>query len=112
MTDDRIVQAPAGSPRLARPLEEWDPRPRILISNDDGIESPGLTALREALAARDLGLARRLVAAAEVVRAEIDAEAGPRLAFLDHRIGAHAAKRASDLETAEDLTAALRRLDR
>ena len=33
----------------ARPLAEWDPRPRILVTNDDGIESRGLLALKQAL---------------------------------------------------------------
>lgn len=33
----------------ARPLAEWASRPRILITNDDGIESRGLLALKEAL---------------------------------------------------------------
>ena len=36
-------------PRGARPLSEWDPRPRILVTNDDGIESRGLLALKKAL---------------------------------------------------------------
>src|SRR4051795_10293240 len=35
--------------RIARPLDEWPTRPRILITNDDGIESRGLLALKEAL---------------------------------------------------------------
>ena len=35
--------------RIARPLAEWPTRPRILITNDDGIESRGLLALKEAL---------------------------------------------------------------
>jgi 5'/3'-nucleotidase len=43
----------SGSPRglrhAARPLEEWTTRPRILITNDDGIESRGLLALKQAL---------------------------------------------------------------
>ena len=33
----------------ARPLGEWTTRPRILITNDDGIESRGLLALKQAL---------------------------------------------------------------
>ncbi len=33
----------------ARPLGEWPSRPRILVTNDDGIESRGLLALKEAL---------------------------------------------------------------
>jgi 5'/3'-nucleotidase len=36
-------------PRRARPLAEWDPRPRILVTNDDGIESRGLLSLKQAL---------------------------------------------------------------
>lgn len=32
-----------------RPLEEWPSRPRILVTNDDGIESRGLLALKRAL---------------------------------------------------------------
>ncbi len=35
----------------ARPLAEWDPRPRILVTNDDGIDSRGLAALARALEA-------------------------------------------------------------
>jgi 5'-nucleotidase len=35
--------------RIAKPLAEWPTRPRILITNDDGIESRGLLALKEAL---------------------------------------------------------------
>jgi 5'-nucleotidase len=37
------------TPRAARPLEAWDPKPRILVTNDDGIESRGLLALKRAL---------------------------------------------------------------
>jgi 5'-nucleotidase len=37
------------TPRAARPLAEWDPRPRILVTNDDGIESRGLLMLKQAL---------------------------------------------------------------
>jgi 5'-nucleotidase len=36
-------------PRVARPLAEWDTRPRILVTNDDGIDSRGLLALKRAL---------------------------------------------------------------
>ncbi len=36
-------------PRIARPLPEWRTRPRILVTNDDGIESRGLLALKQAL---------------------------------------------------------------
>ena len=35
--------------RMARPLGDWTSRPRILITNDDGIESRGLLALKQAL---------------------------------------------------------------
>ncbi|HKG56982.1 MAG TPA: 5'/3'-nucleotidase SurE [Candidatus Limnocylindrales bacterium] len=35
--------------RMARPLPDWKTRPRILITNDDGIESRGLLALKQAL---------------------------------------------------------------
>jgi 5'-nucleotidase len=35
--------------RAAKPLADWSSRPRILITNDDGIESRGLLALRQAL---------------------------------------------------------------
>jgi 5'-nucleotidase len=42
-----------GGPRAlrayARPLAEWSSRPRILVTNDDGIESRGLLALKQAL---------------------------------------------------------------
>lgn len=45
--------APRGGPRalrrMARPLTDWSSRPRILITNDDGVESRGLLALRQAL---------------------------------------------------------------
>jgi 5'-nucleotidase len=36
-------------PRLARPLSEWQSRPRILVTNDDGFDSRGLLALKRAL---------------------------------------------------------------
>lgn len=36
-------------PRGPKPLREWKSRPRILVTNDDGIESRGLFALKEAL---------------------------------------------------------------
>ena len=36
-------------PRVARPLSEWDSRPRILITNDDGVDSRGLLELKNAL---------------------------------------------------------------
>src|SRR5256885_3399451 len=35
--------------RRARPLGDWTSRPQILITNDDGIESRGLLALKQAL---------------------------------------------------------------
>jgi 5'-nucleotidase len=35
--------------RMAKPLAEWSSRPRILITNDDGVESRGLLALKLAL---------------------------------------------------------------
>ncbi len=35
--------------RMARPLGDWTSQPKILITNDDGIESRGLLALKEAL---------------------------------------------------------------
>jgi 5'-nucleotidase len=42
-----------GGPRAlrtyARPLAEWTSRPKILITNDDGVESRGLLALKQAL---------------------------------------------------------------
>ncbi|HEU4671575.1 MAG TPA: 5'/3'-nucleotidase SurE, partial [Candidatus Limnocylindrales bacterium] len=41
--------APRGLRHAARPLKEWESRPRILVTNDDGIESRGLLALKQAL---------------------------------------------------------------
>ena len=45
--------AARGGPRAlrpsARPLHDWSTRPKILITNDDGVESRGLLALKEAL---------------------------------------------------------------
>ena len=45
--------AARGGPRAlrtyARPLGEWSSRPRILVTNDDGVESRGLLALKQAL---------------------------------------------------------------
>jgi 5'-nucleotidase len=35
--------------RMARPLRDWSTRPQILITNDDGVESRGLLALKQAL---------------------------------------------------------------
>ncbi|MEP7359943.1 MAG: 5'/3'-nucleotidase SurE [Chloroflexota bacterium] len=34
---------------MARPLAEWESRPRILVTNDDGIDSRGLLALKRTL---------------------------------------------------------------
>jgi len=45
---ERRVQ-PRSTPRRARPIGEWETRPRILVTNDDGIESRGLLALKQAL---------------------------------------------------------------
>jgi 5'-nucleotidase len=36
--------------RVGRPLGDWTARPRILVTNDDGIDSLGLLALAQALA--------------------------------------------------------------
>ena len=42
-----------GGPRalrsMAKPLHDWSTRPKILITNDDGVESRGLLALKQAL---------------------------------------------------------------
>jgi 5'-nucleotidase len=46
---DRRLAPPRARPRVARALAEWDSRPRILVTNDDGIESRGLLALKQAL---------------------------------------------------------------
>ncbi|MEA2621143.1 MAG: 5/3-nucleotidase [Chloroflexota bacterium] len=46
---DRHLAKGRATPRKARPLEEWDPRPRILVTNDDGIESRGLLSLAQSL---------------------------------------------------------------
>ena len=46
---DRRLAPPRARPRTARPLAEWNSRPRILVTNDDGIESRGLLALKQAL---------------------------------------------------------------
>jgi 5'-nucleotidase len=46
---ERRVPAPRSTPHQARPLKEWETRPRILVTNDDGIESRGLLALKQAL---------------------------------------------------------------
>lgn len=45
--------AARGGPRAlrthARPLGEWTSKPKILVTNDDGVESRGLLALKQAL---------------------------------------------------------------
>ena len=41
--------APRTLKRIGRPLGDWTTRPRILVTNDDGIESRGLLALKQAL---------------------------------------------------------------
>ena len=46
---ERRVSLPRSTPQQARPLSEWTTRPRILVTNDDGIESRGLLALKQAL---------------------------------------------------------------
>ncbi len=46
---DRQIPAARSRPRTARPLSEWTSRPRILVTNDDGIESRGLLSLAQAL---------------------------------------------------------------
>ena len=42
-----------GGPRAlrtpSRPVPEWTSKPRILVTNDDGVESRGLLALKQAL---------------------------------------------------------------
>jgi 5'-nucleotidase len=35
--------------RMARPIGDWTSKPKILITNDDGIESRGLLALKQAM---------------------------------------------------------------
>ena len=54
---DRELGEPVAGPRgghrtikrIGRPLGSWTTRPRILVTNDDGIESRGLLALKMAL---------------------------------------------------------------
>jgi 5'-nucleotidase len=46
---ERRLAPPRSTPHRARPIGEWESRPRILITNDDGIESRGLLALKQAL---------------------------------------------------------------
>ncbi len=45
----RGARRPARLAKAARPLGDWTTRPRILVTNDDGIESRGLLALKQAL---------------------------------------------------------------
>jgi 5'-nucleotidase len=35
--------------RMARPIPDWSSKPKILITNDDGVESRGLLALKQAM---------------------------------------------------------------
>jgi 5'-nucleotidase len=46
---DQRLAPPRSRPRVAKPLAQWDSRPRILVTNDDGVESRGLLALKQAL---------------------------------------------------------------
>jgi 5'-nucleotidase len=46
---ERYIPTARATPRQAKPLSEWETRPRILVTNDDGIESRGLLALKQAL---------------------------------------------------------------
>jgi len=46
---ERYIPSARATPRAARPLEEWLPRPRVLVTNDDGIESRGLLMLKQSL---------------------------------------------------------------
>jgi 5'-nucleotidase len=46
---ERYIPTARATPRQAKPLAEWETRPRILVTNDDGIESRGLLALKQAL---------------------------------------------------------------
>jgi 5'-nucleotidase len=46
---ERQLPGARATPRRARPLPEWDTQPRILVTNDDGIESRGLLSLKQAL---------------------------------------------------------------
>jgi 5'/3'-nucleotidase len=48
-THGRYIPTERARPREAKPLSEWEPRPRILVTNDDGIGSHGLLALKQAL---------------------------------------------------------------
>ena len=46
---ERRLTPPRARPRTAKALSAWETRPRILVTNDDGIESRGLLALKQAL---------------------------------------------------------------
>ncbi len=46
---ERKARAPRSRSLSPRPLSEWTSRPRILVTNDDGIESRGLLALAQSL---------------------------------------------------------------
>jgi len=46
---ERYIPSTRATLRRAKPLDEWETRPRILVTNDDGIESRGLLALKQAL---------------------------------------------------------------
>jgi 5'-nucleotidase len=46
---ERRMAPPRATPRAAKPLAEWETKPRILVTNDDGIESRGLLALKQSL---------------------------------------------------------------
>jgi 5'-nucleotidase len=48
-SSERYIPTARATPRQARPLADWPTRPRILVTNDDGIESRGLLALKQAL---------------------------------------------------------------
>jgi 5'-nucleotidase len=45
----RRANSARARPRIARPLSQWQSRPRILVTNDDGVDSLGLLALKQAL---------------------------------------------------------------
>ena len=46
---ERVLAPPPRRMLTHRPLSEWPRRPRILVTNDDGIESRGLLVLRQVL---------------------------------------------------------------
>ena len=58
---NRFVPSRRATPPEAKPLSEWTTRPRILVTNDDGIESPGLLKLRQALETGDAASAQKLL---------------------------------------------------